>query len=443
MSDSLPRRRFVSLVSAITMGSVAGCSSLSSSNQVPSVTDSETNSPPPQTNTPKSTSTPEPTNTPKPTSTPEVEMDRAWPMAYSDMGHTNHVTDESGPKSGFKTQWVHEESSLVTPDNPAIVGNNAYYYARGGNVSALSVKDGSSLWYRSISGAGKGSPAIVGESVIVPTHTGLVSLDTSTGNTLWEYDIRPPGASKGDYSAAGDLTVAQGMVFIPALSPSDQSIAMENKHMHAVDIETGKRRWAYNAGTHTDMHVPMTDQVSDGKNLYFENASNLTAVDIHTGEEQWVNKELALSPPTLANDRIFIPMHIDGKGTGVSAVNTTDGSIFWHKEMPRDMNNLATDGKTVYAPAGGSVVALNVKNGKESWSFQVDGTKTLPPIVADGVVYVLAGGLSTTWRIHALDAGSGEQVASTKFDHHQPRAAAVVDGYLYVPTASGSIVVLS
>jgi outer membrane protein assembly factor BamB len=122
-------------------------------------------------------------------------------------------------------------------------------------------------------------------------------------------------------------------------------------------------------------------------------------------------------------------------GTGethVLALNAQTGALIW---------STPTDGSVSVSPAlangilyiasntsysSGSVEALNAANGALIWKTGVGGAS--PPIVANGVVYVG----TVNHAVYALNAGTGALLWSYTTGNSITSTPAVVNGILYV-----------
>ena len=78
-------------------------------------------------------------------------------------------------------------------------------------------------------------------------------------------------------------------------------------------------------------------------------------------------------------------------------------------------------------------------DGHVRWSFPAEDTVEVPPMVADGLLYISSG---ESW-VYALDAHTGSEIWRTQLESNASDAVAIHDGRLYVGDDKGIFYVLS
>jgi len=219
------------------------------------------------------------------------------------------------------------------------------------------------------------------------SHGGVAALDASDGSGIWQYRSTPQATKVGSTSAGTDIW-----------GPSGAAVWTTP----AVD----EKRGLLYIGTAQNMSPPAT-----------HNSDSVVALDIESGEEQWVFQALAgdvwnvachlggancpekAGPDfdfggaiTLTRDASGADVIIAGQKSGnVFALNPNDkGAVVWKKRLSMGTSNggihwgVSTAGETVwvtiadpprqregYVPRPG-IYALNLADGKLIWSHKVE-----------------------------------------------------------------------
>ncbi|MCZ6721203.1 MAG: PQQ-binding-like beta-propeller repeat protein [Proteobacteria bacterium] len=244
--------------------------------------------------------------------------------------------------------------SLATPirAQPAVAGGRVFVITYDNRLFALSAEDGHELWsYTGLSETagilGSGTPAVEGGSVIAPFSSGeLVALSVEGGRVLWIdsliFQARTGGlASLSDIQ--GDPVVDRGTVY--AVSHSGGMVA--------IDLSTGARVWEQDlSGQHTPWIV--------GDFIYsMTNDGELVCVLRENGRIRWIRE---------------LPGYMDPEDR--------EDPIYWS-------GPLLIGDRLLVAGTNGEVLALSPYTGKYLSVVRLPDPVRLPPIAADGTVYLL------------------------------------------------------
>lgn len=233
------------------------------------------------------------------------------------------------------------------------------YVVFAGDLHGIDAATGERQWSKSLEGFDdfSGYPVVQEERLLVPAEAGageLFSLDPETREVQWVYD--------GEGSISTPVaSVADGTAFLGA---DDQTI-------HAVDLDTGEREWVVNEGL-VDATAPV---LSDG-NILVPNLTELKVLDSETGELVWEAEPVASSSDGE-------PQH----GGLVREVVVTNETIY------------------VWATGGASVhlAAFDPGTGEVEWSTPTHQTRSAFAI--DGVLFSQGENDENAGELVALDAG--------------------------------------
>jgi outer membrane protein assembly factor BamB len=303
-------------------------------------------------------------------------------------------------------------------------------------IYALNADTGALIWKYGIDGPAFGSPAVANGVVYVSGVDNLFALDANTGALLWQYGL----TYTSQYCSP---TVVNNIVYFAS-----------GPYVYALNATSGALIWRYTtAGTN-----PNPPAVTNGIVYVNSGAGTVYALNANTGALIW-SKQLggSLGPPrslagTLAGQAVangVLYVGIQGKPGlyTLYALDAGTGAVRWSKllaslyfETPAVANGV------VYVVSGGMVYALNAATGAVIWQAAGYGNS---PIVANGVVYTgtwIGTGEGTGYGvITAFNANTGAQLwnyqsdGSGEYDFFP--TPAVVNGMIYgsrIANGSGS-----
>ena len=215
-----------------------------------------------------------------------------------------------------------------------------------------------------------GTPAVMGDTVFVPTYEGsLYALDIENGQLLpgWPFETDGP--------LIGGVAVASDTVYFGS----------DDGNVYALNATTGVERWAQ---------------------------------PFETGEAVW-------STPALAGDTLYVTS-LDGK---LYAINAATGSERWSFSTdagiasPPVVNQGA--GLVYIGGLDSKLRAIDLETHEERWSLEADNWFWTEPLLAAGSIF--AGSLDG--NVYAINAVSGEARWPQPFSAGEPvRAAPIVVG---------------
>lgn len=264
---------------------------------------------------------------------------------------------------------------------PAAAYDKVFAASRHGLVQALDPETGKVIWQQSFarhedegffSGIAKlwesGESARIGggltasyEKLYFGTENGEVyALDVNTGDTVWQVDV------KGEVLAKP--AVEAGMVVINTGSGL----------MLGLDAESGEEQWRYESDVPPlSLRGIATPTISSGGAMVGTASGKMAIVIMESGQVAW---EQTISSPSGATelDRIVDidvePLVLGGvvyivsfDGT-LAALELRSGRIIWKREY-RSYRRITLDANNLYVVDSNSVVyALDRRNGVELWS---------------------------------------------------------------------------
>ncbi len=235
-------------------------------------------------------------------------------------------------------------------------------------------------------------------------HTGEAKDTLAAGLSLdWTY--RTPGTILTSSPA-----ISNGVVYIGTRDESGN----EHHAIHAVDLETGKKRWEVKA----DAQVQASPAVADGIVYASSIRGTLYAMNAETGEVIWektvgkdeVQRAWMYYSPTVV-DGVVYQAYSTGSGGKMMALDARTGAEIWNVPLAGgwivESTPVVQDGKIYVGGDGGWLISLDASTGKELWRKKpAGGWMHSMPSISDGRIYMgYGGGLLVT-----LDAATGKEL---------------------------------
>ena len=311
-------------------------------------------------------------------------------------------------------------------------GVDTVFFGSGRTLHALRADTGEQRWAFQVGTADAGdateiesSPAVVDGKVLFgidvhnqPGHRGgLVALDASTGQLLWQFDAEQGGEPKGcgDVWSSPSVDPERGLAFIGTANcpASPDGWGPYTEAIIAVGLADGKPRWSYQP------HAPNNDDLdfAGAPNLFSVDGRDLVglgnkdgtyyAVDRDSGDLVW--KAAATGPgleepgsdfstggfiaPTAYADGVVAGGTAVGPGPYLHAIDATDGSISW--QSPEVQATYApsaiVDGVLFSGGNDFTMRAFALDTGEVLWSHEMKGVVAGGPVVVGDSLYAVAG----------------------------------------------------
>ena len=325
---------------------------------------------------------------------------------------------------------------------------------------AISRKDGSTLWKRSI---GRGnriyrkqnlaspSPVTDGKHVWILTGGGDLSCYDFEGNRVWARNIQEDYGRFGlNHGYASTPRLHAGRLYLQVLHGMKTD---DPSYVFAVEPRSGKTLWKVDRPTDAsnespdDYSTPLVIRIGGSDQLVVSGGDYVTGHDLGTGKELWrmggFNPgherfyrtiassihigEVVYTPSTRGNP--FIAFRAGGEGW------ITDTAEIWQNALGADVPTPTTDGRRLFVVNDRGI--LNVID-PESGELVVDrirlepGTYSSSPLLADGKLYATNEEGTTT----VVDVEDGYRVLATnRLDSHTLASPIAVDGQIFLRTA--------
>ena len=313
--------------------------------------------------------------------------------------------------------------------------------------SSAPKKIGHVVWEFKTGGQVFSSPVVADGLVFVGSNDHLVhAIDAATGREVWK--------SKTDANVNSTPAVTHGAVYVLSL----------DGNAYALDARTGKLLWKFQTGGESRLSmaglyglVPSREVVPDpwdfllssptveGNVVYFGSGDHhVYALDAETGRLRWKFEagDVVHSSPAVVDGVVYIGCW-DG---AFYALNAKTGKLAWKFATGVDATHFMQGIPGSAAVAGGIVVfgsrdnniyALDAKTGKEIWRQANSGSWVISsPAIEDGVVYITT---SDTMKLRALKLATGAQLFDLTYKAYSFSSPALAAGHAYFGTFDGAV----
>lgn len=261
-----------------------------------------------------------------------------------------------------------------------------------GDVIAASAADGKVLWRAKPSGPLRGSPTIANGNVYVLTQDNqLYAINQADGKIVW--------AGQGTLETQGVFGVAA-----PAASQGTVVAGFSSGELNAYRYENGRMLWqdalsrtSISTSVSTLSDIDAAPVIDQGRVYALGQGGRMIALELSTGQRLWEQNFAGISTPWIAGEWIFLVTD-DAR---LVALARSSGKARWIAQLPRFHNEKKKTGAIIwFGPilAGNRLILTNSEGqivyanpGDGSVQATVDGKTpfALPPIVANGTLYVL------------------------------------------------------
>lgn len=295
--------------------------------------------------------------------------------------------------------WERGDGDMSKDQAPSAFGGGVSFeagklYATNGvgEVKALNADTGEVIWKVKPAGPLRGSPTIAFDELFVMTQDNqLISLSTKDGSLIWD--------ESGSNTQSGVFGVAA-----PAAGQGTIVAGYSSGELTAYRYENGRSLWSdalartnisTTVGTITDIDA---DPIIDSGRVYaLGQGGRMAAYELVTGQRIWELNLAGISTPAIAGEWIFT-LTDDAR---LLAIARSSGRVRWITQLQRFKDEKDKEGPIFWtgpvlaggqlwvASSRGELWKVSAGEGSASLFAEIDQPISLPPVVADGVLYLL------------------------------------------------------
>lgn len=281
--------------------------------------------------------------------------------------------------------------------------NGIIYVTNGaGYVKAKRAETGELLWRVKPAGPLRGSPTIAfGQLFVMTQDNQIIALNIADGSLVWD--------ESGSTTQSGVFGVAA-----PAAGQGTIVAGYSSGELSAYRYENGRVLWSdalartnisTTVGSITDIDA---DPIIDSGRVYaLGQGGRMAAYELVTGQRIWELNLAGISTPAIAGEWIFT-LTDDAR---LLAIARSSGRVRWIAQLQPFRNEKKKEGPIFWtgpvlaggqlwvASSRGEVWRVSAAEGSAQLFADIDQPVSLPPVVADGYLYVLDdGGTIHAWR---------------------------------------------
>ena len=297
-------------------------------------------------------------------------------------------------------RWTHSFAVEGEIENAVFGGGASYndgkvYVTTGlGLVAALDAATGKTIWQQKPAGPLRGAPTVAFGSVFVMTQNNEIhALNADDGKAIWD-----ESASLGEEGVFGVAAPAAGQGTVIAGYSTGELIAYR--------YENGRQLWSdalsrtslsTSVGVLTDIDA---DPIIDHGRVYaLGQGGRMAAYELVTGERIWELNVAGISTPTVAGDWLFT-LTDDSK---LLCIARSSGKVRWISQLNHWQNQAKKSGNQLFwtgpllagdrlwvANNQGDIYTISTLDGAAKRFGSVGSSVTLAPVVAKGMLYIMA-----------------------------------------------------
>ncbi len=372
---------------------------------------------------------------------PQPVLNADWAQPGGNQTHVMHHLQVNG--TVLTQAWAVSIGSSSSDDNriltePVVADGVVYAMDSDDLVSAYSAASGSRLWQIDVTPEdedddlfGGGIAVADGKVVVTTPYAEMLAMDAKSGSVLWRVKVPSPirsGVAISDGRIFGvtidnqlvvhaledgrklwsNAGVEEAAGYLGGSTPSvDGTLAVaaySSGDLLAFDATTGSNLWNENLAGNLrgDAVATLTDikgRPAIDRNLVIAigNGGVMTAVDSQLGNRMWSLNVGGTQSPWIAGDYIFVL----NNQNQILAVTRQDGRVQWIKalplfEDPEDKEDpiywagpVLAGNRLLVVGSNGYALSISPYDGSLLGTQQIPGGAHVPPVVADGMVYVL------------------------------------------------------
>lgn len=329
-------------------------------------------------------------------------------------GNKLFAIDTNGTIHAFDKQtgarlWSREDADMTKDEAPSAFGGGVSFeggklYATNGvgEVKALDAETGEMLWNVTPAGPLRGSPTIAfGQLFVMTQDNQIIALNIEDGSLVWD--------ESGSTTQSGVFGVAA-----PAAGQGTVIAGYSSGELSAYRYENGRVLWSdalartnisTTVGSITDIDA---DPIIDSGRVYaLGQGGRMAAYELVTGQRIWELNLAGISTPAIAGEWIFT-LTDDAR---LLAIARSSGRVRWITQLQRYRDEEDREGPIFWtgpvlaggnlwvASSRGEVWKVSAGEGSAQLFAELDQPVSLPPVVADGTLYLLDdSGTIHAWR---------------------------------------------
>lgn len=292
--------------------------------------------------------------------------------------------------TGDKFNWWFNAGGDVTSPMSNL-GGFVVFGTRSGKVFKVDVATGKRAWEASLDSFTDRKPVLAGNTLLIQTSAQVIyAIDYQTGKSLWLFDA---GFPEGLAVAGGAAPVVFGDTVVAGLASGE---------IVAIGLQSGKQSWRVNPSVSDGRFPDVVGEMHVKDNLLYVTRYDglVAAIDTKSPDLRtvWQEKYPAISASTSRNGKIFIGC-VNGDIVGLDEGN--QGRQMWRAITGSPISTItAAETKLVSSASDGRVFSLDIQTGATQWHDSTAyGITAQPLFLQDGIYFVTGLGNAYGYRL--------------------------------------------
>lgn len=292
------------------------------------------------------------------------------------------------------------------------------------SLAAFSLQSREPVWWNTLVAPSTAQPTLFGSHVMIGLRNGLIQkIEASTGKKIWETQL--------------DTFTERPFV----LTGSTLIVLTTTQLLYAVDFQTGKTLWLYDAGFPEGMTVRpgTTPIVQDNEVVFGTTAGEFLGINLQAGKLVWrYNPSFkesrfhdVVGQLVIVERRLLVSRYDGFLGSiDLSNASKQDFKTIWSDEVSSITTSAFRDGRYYIGCINGDVYAYDSSTGRRIWRAQT-GQSVASITALEQAVYI--GG--TDGRVTNLDPSSGNLVWHDDLEAEISTSPIMLQDTLYYATS--------
>ncbi len=294
----------------------------------------------------------------------------------------------------WRSEFTDSDENKSTLFGGGVASDGTVIYVTNGigDVAALNMDDGSVIWKQRPSGPLRGSPTLSNGNLYVMTQDNQIyALNARTGDSEWN--------EAGAVGISGIFGVAA-----PAAASGTVVAGYSSGELAAYRYENGRSLWN-DTLSRTRMSLSVSELsdvdaapvIDRGRVYALGQGGRMAAYDLDQGRRIWELNIAGIATPVVAGEWVFV-MTDDAR---LLCVSRSSGKIRWISQLPQYANEkkkkdaiswrgpILAGNRLISTNSEGEIWAIEPEEGVAFLIEEVKAPISVPPVVANNVLYVL------------------------------------------------------
>ena len=375
-----------------------------------------------------------------PTAATNADWTQSGGNAAKSMGH---LALSQGPTRAWTADIAGSNKRERLAAAPVVAGGRLYAIDTSATVHAFDAGSGARVWSQQIEVKGDGKTSRFGGGVSASEAGGaarvfatngvgdVVAMDAATGAQIWK--VRPAGPLRGaptlsngnvyvmtqdnqiyaldqadgavEWNQAGTLGLAGIFgVAAPAAAQGTVIAGYSSGELTAYRYENGRVLWndalartSISTSVATLSDIDADPVIDRGRVFALGQGGRMAAYELVTGQRIWELNIAGIATPVVAGEWVFV-LTDDAK---LLAIARPTGKVRWISQLAAFRNAekkknpinwtgpVLAGGRLIVASTEGDLVSVDPSTGAATPMFELNDGVSLPPVVANGMLYIL------------------------------------------------------